>query len=162
MSLCDCGSQQAYEQCCQPFHEGSAQPPTAVALMRSRYTAYVRGLVEYLVSTVHPDKRESHDPVAMRAWSQNSQWQGLDILSLLDGAEQDASGKVEFAARYRDKRGPHRHHEIASFKRHEGQWYFYDGMPPKVQTVVRDAPKTGRNDPCLCGSGRKYKKCCGA
>ena len=31
----------------------------------------------------------------------------------------------------------------------------------RAQTVVRDVPKVGRNDPCPCGSGKKYKKCCG-
>ncbi|HZI49377.1 MAG TPA: SEC-C metal-binding domain-containing protein, partial [Pyrinomonadaceae bacterium] len=32
----------------------------------------------------------------------------------------------------------------------------------KIKTVVRDQPKVGRNDPCPCGSGKKYKKCHGA
>jgi preprotein translocase subunit SecA len=36
-----------------------------------------------------------------------------------------------------------------------------EGRPPKVQTIRRDQPKIGPNDPCPCGSGKKYKKCCG-
>lgn len=34
-------------------------------------------------------------------------------------------------------------------------------QPQKQQTVRHDAPKVGRNDPCPCGSGKKYKHCCG-
>ena len=36
------------------------------------------------------------------------------------------------------------------------------GESVKVETVRREEPKIGRNDPCHCGSGKKYKKCCGA
>lgn len=160
-SECACGSQQEYAECCGPFHEGTALPKTAVALMRSRYAAYVKSLIDYLVTTVHPDKRDGHDPDAIRNWSESSQWLGLEIIALKDGTDADTSGTVEFAARFRDKRGIHRHHEIATFKRVEDRWFFFDGVPPKLQTVVRDSPKMGRNDPCVCGSGRKYKKCCG-
>lgn len=35
------------------------------------------------------------------------------------------------------------------------------GQMPKVETVVHEGPRIGRNDPCPCGSGKKYKKCCG-
>ena len=48
------------------------------------------------------------------------------------------------------------------FERYHGQWYFRDAEMPSVSPFRRDAPKQGRNDPCACGSGRKYKKCCGA
>lgn len=36
-----------------------------------------------------------------------------------------------------------------------------DGPPPKKKPIKREAGKVGRNDPCPCGSGKKYKKCCG-
>ncbi len=34
-------------------------------------------------------------------------------------------------------------------------------FPGKIETFRREAPKVGRNDPCPCGSGKKFKKCCG-
>ena len=53
------------------------------------------------------------------------------------------------------------HHEVATFRKVEDRWYFVDGKMAKHETFVRQAPKVGRNDPCPCGSGKKYKKCCG-
>jgi len=157
---CACGSRNEYAECCEPYIKGDARPSTAEALMRSRYTAYVREQVAYILETVHPDKRDQHDAGSIGEWSRSSQWQGLEILSTADGGAQDSEGVVEFVARFRDKSGPRRHHEVARFRKLEDRWYFYDGAPPKVQTVVRESPKVGRNDPCPCGSGNKYKKCC--
>lgn len=157
---CACGSGKEFGECCEPLIKGDALPETAEALMRSRYTAYVRGAIDYILNTVHPDKRAGHDENSIRNWSQSSKWQGLEIMSTEEGGAEDDEGVVEFLARFRDKQGPRKHHEIARFKKHEGRWFFFDGAPPKVTTVVRDSPKVGRNDPCPCGSGRKYKKCC--
>jgi preprotein translocase subunit SecA len=47
------------------------------------------------------------------------------------------------------------------FSRHEAK-EAQGGADAAVQTVKREAPKVGRNDPCPCGSGKKYKKCHGA
>jgi SEC-C motif-containing protein len=69
---------------------------------------------------------------------------------------------VEFIARYVEKGQTVNHHEIAQFRREEGFWYFYDGQAPKPRTIKRETPKVGRNAPCPCGSGKKFKKCCGA
>ena len=48
-----------------------------------------------------------------------------------------------------------------NFARHNGRWYFVDGETIGQKPVVREGPRIGRNDPCPCGSGKKYKKCCG-
>jgi SEC-C motif domain protein len=69
---------------------------------------------------------------------------------------------VEFVARYRMGGAEHAHHERATFQRHDGRWYFEDGDIVKARPVVREAPKVGRNEPCPCGSGKKFKKCHGA
>jgi SEC-C motif-containing protein len=53
------------------------------------------------------------------------------------------------------------HHEVAEFKKEEGTWFFVDGHAPKYEQVKRQGAKIGRNAPCPCGSGKKYKKCCG-
>lgn len=160
MSQCPCGSQNEYATCCEPFIKGTSLPPTAEALMRSRYTAHAKGEVDYIVKTVHPDRRDQHDANAIREWSQSSDWQKLEIIATDCGRAEDEIGTVEFTASYRDAKGPRTHHEIAKFRKVEGRWFFHDGAPPKITQVVRDSPKIGRNDPCICGSGKKYKKCC--
>jgi len=85
----------------------------------------------------------------------------LKILDIQKGGPDDDEGLIEFAAHYTDKKGTNRHHELSSFRKFDGQWCFYDSQPPKVKQYIRTAPKIGRNQPCPCGSGKKYKKCCG-
>jgi len=77
------------------------------------------------------------------------------------GGEGDERGTVEFIATYRDKNGIKRHHEIGEFERSDGRWYFLDGKAVAQETARRGASKVGRNAPCPCGSGRKFKRCCG-
>jgi hypothetical protein len=85
---------------------------------------------------------------------------GLEIIETRKGGPDDSSGQVEFIARFREKDLLREHHEEAHFTKENGTWYFTDGVNvrPKPITVT----KIGRNDPCSCGSGVKYKKCCGA
>ncbi len=134
---------------------------TAEALMRSRYTAYTRTEIEYLLNTTHPSKIETHDAESIRKWSQESDWHGLEIIETDKGGKDDDTGSVEFVARYTEKGKSCEHHEIAAFQKQDGKWFFYDGQAPRPTTFVRKEPKTGRNDPCPCKSGKKYKKCCG-
>ena len=53
------------------------------------------------------------------------------------------------------------HHELAEFRKSGDTWYFFDGKMVGPGQFTRETPKVGRNDPCPCGSGRKFKKCCG-
>ncbi|MEE4315298.1 MAG: YchJ family protein [Desulfofustis sp.] len=161
MDQCPCGSAQTYSDCCEPIITGSQTAQTAEALMRARYSAYVQGQVQFIYQSTYPDKRSGYSEQEIEAWSRNSEWQGLTIIATDRGGPEDETGTVEFVAAYTEKDRPVRHHEIASFRRHEGGWYFYDGQPPPARPVVRDRPKVGRNEPCPCGSGLKYKKCCG-
>ncbi|MCB2217031.1 YchJ family protein [Desulfofustis glycolicus] len=161
MDQCPCGSAQTYSDCCEPIITGSQTAQTAEALMRARYSAYVQGQVQFIYQSTYPDKRSGYSEQEIEAWSRNSEWQGLTIIATHQGGPEDETGTVEFIAAYTEKDRPVRHHEIASFRRHEGGWYFYDGQPPPARPVVRDRPKVGRNEPCPCGSGLKFKKCCG-
>ena len=68
---------------------------------------------------------------------------------------------MEFIAKYSEKGEKKEHHEIAEFRRENDTWFFYDAKAPKPKQVVRQGPKIGRNTLCPCGSGKKYKKCCG-
>jgi SEC-C motif-containing protein len=161
MDQCPCGSELPYAQCCEPLINGIKQAETAEQLMRSRYCAFTRASVAYLIETVHPDKRSQHDEKTTRKWAEKAQWHSLNILATEKGGAQDTEGIVEFVAQYTEKQRRVKHHEIAQFKKQDGRWYFVDGEPPAITPHLRPGPKIGRNDPCPCGSGKKFKKCCG-
>ena len=162
MTACPCGSENDYASCCEPLITGVKPAETAEALMRARYSAYAKDQVKFILDTTHPSQRDQYTETGIRRWARNSEWLGLTILATENGTADDDEGTVEFVAKYFEKGRRNRHHEIAQFRRREGQWFFYDGQAPAPQTVVRESPKVGRNDPCPCGSGRKYKKCCGS
>ena len=128
--------------------------------MRSRYTAFVEADVDHLRETLHPRFRDEHDDESTRRWAKRSEWLGLEIRDTSAGGEDDERGVVEFVARYREKGETIHHHEIATFAKEKGRWYFVHGAPPAVETIVRAEPKVGRNEPCPCGSGKKRKRCC--
>ncbi len=129
--------------------------------MRSRYTAYVKKEFDYLYSSLHPDHRADYDEKSSRTWAEGAQWHGIEILNTTDGGPDDLRGKVEFTVAFTEKGVWQEHHELSSFQKEEGRWYFTTGKLLPARQVLRSAPKTGRNDPCHCGSGKKFKKCCG-
>jgi SEC-C motif-containing protein len=129
--------------------------------MRSRYSAYVTHAVDYIIDTCHTEKGKADiDYKSTKNWSEQSVWLGLKILSATGGGEDDAEGTVEFEAAYERNGLRDIHREQAKFKKAGGRWLYDDGTVSPA-TVVRSGPKTGRNDPCPCGSGKKYKHCCG-
>jgi SEC-C motif-containing protein len=160
-TLCPCGSTQNYANCCEPFHLGKAKPETAEKLMRSRYSAYVVGNIEYIDHTNDPSEKESFDREAALEWSQSSEWLGLEIVATSAGLASDSEGEVEFNAKYKRDGKEYVHHEVSLFKKVGPQWYYIDGKDIR-QPERRTEPKVGRNDPCSCGSGKKFKKCCAA
>lgn len=172
---CPCQSQQAFEVCCQPFLTGKEMPETAEQLMRSRYTAFTTADVAYLKKTLAPESRHDFDEAATRKWAETAKWKGLQIVTTEKGGANDKKGKVEFIATYEADGEGLDHHEVSEFRKADnGQWLFVEGdghthaegeghhhHHEKPQTVQRESPKIGRNDPCTCGSGKKYKKCHG-
>lgn len=161
MQTCHCGSGLAFDACCGPYIAGTLPAPTAEALMRSRYSAYVVGAIDYLGDTLHREYRADWDRDATERWASQSTWDGLEIRDIEAGAAGDAEGYVEFVARFTDGGEAKVHIERSRFLREGDRWYYADGVTPKPATQRNSAPKVGRNDPCLCGSGKKYKKCCG-
>ncbi|MDR2632766.1 MAG: YchJ family protein [Treponema sp.] len=158
---CPCGSGLAYEACCEPYILGVRRPPTAEALMRSRYTAYVEHAIIYILDTCSKDSNDTIDIKQTKDWSEKSRWLGLRILSCTKGGLEDSEGVVEFEATYERDGLQDIHHERARFKKQGDRWFYTEGdIVPR--TVVRSAPKVGRNEACPCGSGKKYKHCCGA
>ncbi len=161
MSTCPCCSQMEYDQCCEPLIRGVKNAETAEQLMRSRYTAYAKTEIDYLKETIHPDMRADFNKKEAISWSETAEWQKLDIVETVQGGAEDSEGTVEFIAYYSNKNTAQKHHELAQFKKESDRWYFFDGEFVKPSSVKRDGPKIGRNEPCPCGSGKKYKKCCG-
>ncbi|WP_312030304.1 YchJ family metal-binding protein [Actinomycetospora sp. TBRC 11914] len=117
---CPCGSLESLDACCGRYlGDDGAAPPTAEALMRSRYTAFVRGDVDHLLRTWHPDTR----PAALEP-DPGVRWTGLEVLDRVDGGLFDAEGVVEFRAHHRDGV----QHERSRFVREAGRWLYVDGV----------------------------------
>jgi len=161
MDLCPCGSKKKYASCCAPLLAGERLAETAEELLRSRYTAHVKLAMDFVKDTTHPDQLSKYEPESARNWAEKSQWEALEILGIEGGGLEDEEGFIEFVARYSQKGKLKNHHEMAQFKRFQGHWYFYDSQGVIPKQVIREQPKVGRNQPCPCGSGKKFKKCCG-
>ena len=158
---CPCHSGKMYKKCCEPFITGVQQAETAEQLMRARYTAYTQVEMDFIEKTHDPKTRRTTDMKANREWAETTKWQGLEIIEAKQGGREDEVGTVEFKAQFETEDGLQDHHELSLFRKREGKWYFSDAKDPTKQPVVRQAEKVGRNDPCPCGSGKKFKKCCG-
>ncbi len=160
MENCCCGSEKAFAACCQPFMDMKLNAVTAEQTMRARYSSFVHGNFEYLKSTYDPSSLDKYNEEEIKSWSTKSQWLGLEIIDTQDGGKQDKFGTVEFKAKYKQDGQIFVHHELSTFQKIDQKWYFTDGKVVN-STIKRDQEKVGRNDPCPCGSGKKYKKCCG-
>ncbi len=160
MSSCPCGRELELADCCGPAIEGRRPAATAEALMRSRYTAHAQNAQSYLRKTHHPPDGAVEG--ASGAAAKTTTWTRLEIVDREAGNETDDTGVVEFRAHFRTKAGENGvHHERSRFRKIEGHWAYVDGdlvAPPPVKT----ATKPGRNTPCPCGSGKKFKRCCSA
>jgi SEC-C motif-containing protein len=160
MDLCPCGSQKTYATCCEPYISGTSNAPSAEQLMRARYSAYVKGAIPFILDTTLEEKRKECDEKAIRDWSSNSQWHKLEIISTTNGGPEHNEGTVEFIAHFTEFGISKTLHEKGLFKKINGSWFYVDGEIQKSKPFVRVENKISRNDPCPCGSNKKYKKCC--
>jgi SEC-C motif domain protein len=119
---CPCGSGDDYVACCGPLHSGAQTAPTALALMRSRFTAFAVGDADYLIASWHrstrPDRLDLDDDV---------RWRRLQIVDTVAGGPDDAEGVVEFRAQYERDGRRHLLHERSRFGRVKGRWVYIDG-----------------------------------
>ncbi len=135
--------------------------------MRSRYTAYVLNDAGYLLKTWHPSTRPTEvtpDTALI--------WQDLDVVRVEAGGKNEDLGIVEFKARYILKEKACIFHEVSRFTKENDQWFYINGDIIESSSTVNqkvgrnnsspiENRKVGRNAPCPCGSGKKFKKCCG-
>jgi SEC-C motif-containing protein len=168
MSGCPCHSGKSYQDCCEPYLTQAQTAPTPEALMRSRYTAHVLVNVDHLKRTCRGTAAAKFKRADSFRFAKESEWLGLDIVRAY--MLSPTKGVVEFVAHYNDAKGRHDHvQEASEFLLEEGQWYYVGGKSfehhahhhPVAEPIRHSAPKIGRNDPCSCGSGKKFKKCCG-
>ncbi len=159
MSLCPCGSQRRYVECCQPIHHDATQAQTPEQLMRARYSAHVFKLVDFVVATYHPSCHAELQRDAI-AESIDSNWCQLEILNA--PSTDNDEGFVEFQAYFNQDGEQYCLQERSRFVCEQQQWFYIDGEIGDTESTTKHTGqlKVGRNDPCPCGSGKKFKKCC--
>ncbi len=152
-----------FSVCCKPFIQGDTKPDYCEQLMRSRYSAYTLGDADYLIQTWHPSKQALLNRNDLLQSAKETEWLSLDVVK---NDQEGSFGTVEFNAFYRQRRSDNNAghtndksiscmHEVSRFEKIADQWYYFDG-----ELDANNQIKVGRNDPCPCGSGKKYKKCC--
>ena len=148
-NLCPCHSQNFYENCCEPYHK-NVQAPTCEALMRSRYSAFALQQIDYILETTALRQQAFLDRAAIADWSKANQWLKLEVVQHQPKLDK-SHALVEFKAYYHDGKQQHVHHEISHFVLHQQHWYFLD---PTLDLQIT------MKQPCICGSGKKFKQCC--
>ena len=162
MSLCFCGSQVDFSACCQPVHLNPLLANTPEQLMRARFCAHMTKNVDFVVATYHPSCHAENERASI-AESINESWTRLEVVSTEAGTSPN-EGYVTFKAFLEQDGFEHCLSECSRFLFENNQWYYVDGelddtIAPRPLTVA--STKIARNDPCPCGSNKKYKKCCG-
>ena len=164
----------SYQDCCQPYHDAfyngdidkadGIKAETAERLMRTRYSAFVLVKPEYIVKTTVPAQQNLLDINAIESWAKEMDWAGLEIVEHTPKLGK-RHAQVEFKAYFNTKENAgdlaekvQAHHELSTFTKVtnkanvDTRWYFLD--PTVAMTVTQ-------KQPCICGSGEKFKRCCG-
>lgn len=153
--LCPCGSKLELKNCCDLYIHGQQLPPTAEALMRSRYTAYTQANMDYIKKTMSGKPLLGFDVQAASEWAKSVTWVGLEVKNSF--SENENLAYVEFVATLFEHQTLEKIHEISEFRKEHGIWVYVDGKNPSKNTTR----KPSRNGPCPCGSKKKYKNCHG-
>jgi SEC-C motif-containing protein len=122
--MCLCGSGKSYALCCQPCHEGNLVE-SAEALMRSRYSAYSLGLVDYIIKTTHPghpDAKRSED-VRRKEIEEFCKTTVFKKLEILDVQENTVTFKVFLSMDGKDFSFT----EKSTFEKVLGKWLYLSG-----------------------------------
>lgn len=154
VNQCYCGSNNAFAKCCQPILSGHTKASTPRALMASRYSAYCVKNYAYIHASYSLQRRLKLSIEDLKESDQNVTWCQLRILNEDQSVNE---GTVEFSAIYRMNHCFYKMHETSFFIKENDTWVYHDG---ELHTDC-GAISLGRNDSCLCLSGKKYKKCCG-
>jgi len=156
-----------YKDCCRPYHDSllnkeadktdGVKPDSAERLIRSRYSAFVLIKPEYIVKTTLPAQQNLLEIKAIESWAKETNWAGLEIVTHMPKLGK-RHAQVEFKAYFKTPEGLQAHHELSAFVKvidkanNDARWYFLD---PTVSMSVNQKQR------CICGSGEKFKRCCG-
>jgi SEC-C motif-containing protein len=154
---CYCGLYSAYEDCCGKFIDGLDKPKTPEQLMRSRYSAYVQGKVDYIADTMLGNALQGFEKNSSKQWADGVIWLKLDVIKSFN--ESNERGFVEFSAKFMRKNNKLLEiHEVSEFNYIGNKWYYTDGknLAPINKFANRIIPN---NCLCPCGSGKKFKSC---
>lgn len=124
---CPCTSKKPYDRCCGPFHAGASAPETAEQLMRSRFSAYALGKVDYLIATRPEAKRGEEDREELARYCKSVSCVGLKIVRKEAGGKADEAGVVTFHASLQANGRRSLHIETSTFARENGRWVYVDG-----------------------------------
>jgi SEC-C motif-containing protein len=153
---CPCGTGKSFAACCLAIHKRERAAADAEELMRSRFSAHAARNWEHLHRTY---AKTANEPYVPEKDIQGRDWSRLVIHAHEPGLKPDTA-TVDFSAYYREHDAEHAMHEKAEFQKVEGQWLYARALREGPPPIKSNAPKVGRNDPCPCGSGKKYKQCC--
>ncbi|AWK06642.1 hypothetical protein HYN56_21375 [Flavobacterium crocinum] len=118
---CFCDTGLPFESCCGLYLNGSQKAPSALSLMRSRYSAYATHNADYLMETTYVSERKYYSKPEILRWAVSNKWEKLEILSFTENT-------VEFKAYFLDSDNkPQTHYEFSAFKFENGAWYYLDG-----------------------------------
>lgn len=156
--MCHCGRELTFQDCCGAIHKGKQIAETAEDLMRSRYSAFVEADVDYILATYAKETCPLNEREEILEWAKSVEWIGLEIINTKAGQEDQSEGFVEFKAHFKENGNINVLHENSFFRKETEKWVYVSGEYPKQQKA-RKLP--GRNEVCFCGSGKKFKKCCG-
>ena len=154
---CYCGRKLDYTHCCGEIHSGENKATTAEELMRSRYSAFVQADIDYILATYASKTRPVEERDDILKWTQSVKWLGLEVLKTEKGEVNDSEGWVEFKACFKEDGQNQIMHERSYFQKENAAWVYVSGEYPKEEEKEK---LPNRNDPCFCGSGKKFKKCC--
>lgn len=120
-AFCFCGSAIPFQECCGKYINGTQKAPTALALMKSRYSAYATHQADYLLDTTHSSQRQYYSKKEILNWATANKWQKLEIISATENT-------VEFKAYFLDENNTNQvHYEFSTFIQENGRWFYVDG-----------------------------------
>ncbi|MGS2720070.1 YchJ family protein [Paraglaciecola aestuariivivens] len=151
---CFCNSSLLFTQCCQPLIENKAIAQNAEALMRSRFTAYKLQNYQYVLNTYASAQQDKLSLSELQQSAQDTQWLSLEVIKHVSQAN---TAQVEFKAFYKVDSQIFLMHEISDFILENQHWRYTTGSIQDDSGEI----KLKRNDPCICQSNKKFKKCCG-
>jgi SEC-C motif-containing protein len=157
-----------YQDCCQPCHQGTQPALSAEQLMRSRFSAYVLRLIPYIADTYYQAMQSPGATAEIAEFANHARFLALKVFTsgatpaiplqtfapLPGTATELEKGYVHFQVWFLVADKLHLLEEHSRFVIEHGQWKYVDGV-----LLPHPINKVGRNDPCPCGSGHKFKAC---